>query len=78
MPIPAENGSEAVDIPFEVGEDCYHIVKIERKVTETEMEDGSIRYGTQILLYVEPVTLEKNTKLFSISASWGRMKTGTS
>ena len=78
MPIPAENGSEAVDIPFEVGEDCYHIVKIERKVTETEMEDGSIRYGTQILLYVEPVALEKNTNLFSISASWGRMKTGTS
>ncbi len=78
VPIPVENGSETVDIPFEVGEDSYHIVKIERKVTETEMEDGSIRYGTQILLYVEPITLEKNTKLFSISASWGRMKTGTS
>ena len=78
IPIPGKNESEEVDIPFEVGEDRYHIVKIERKVTETEMEDGSIRYGTQILLYVEPITLEKNTKLFSISASWGRMKTGTS
>ena len=78
VPIPAENGPEAVEIPFEVGEDRYHIVKVERKATEVEMEDGSIRYGTQVLLYVEPVALEKNTKLFSISASWGRMNTGTS
>lgn len=78
VPIPAENGPEAVDIPFEVGEDRYHIVKVERKATEVEMEDGSIRYGTQVLLYVEPVALEKNTKLFSISASWGRMNTGIS
>lgn len=78
VPIPAENGPEAVDIPFEVGEDRYHIVKVERKATEVEMEDGSIRYGTQVLLYVEPVALEKHTKLFSISASWGRMNTGIS
>lgn len=78
VPIPAENGPETVEIPFEVGEDRYHIVKVERKATEVEMEDGSIRYGTQVLLYVEPVALEKNTKLFSISASWGRMNTGTS
>ncbi len=63
MPIPAENGPEAVDIPFEVGEDRYHIVKVERKATEVEMEDGSIRYGTQVLLYVEPVALEKEYKI---------------
>ena len=45
----SDNVKSAVDIHFEVGEDRYHIVKIERKVTETEKEDGSIRYGTQIL-----------------------------
>ena len=31
IPIPKENASKEVDISFEVGEDRYHIVKVERK-----------------------------------------------
>lgn len=86
IPIPAENESKEVDIPFEVGEDRYHVVKIERKPgepieaavdeesaeTDTE-ESGEIR-GTIVTLYVEPITLEKNTSLSSIYISWGNMK----
>ena len=86
VPIPAENGSEAVDIPFEVGEDCYHIVRIERKLgepieaavdeesPETDTEESSEIRGTIVTLYVEPITLEKNTKLSSIYISWGDME----
>ena len=86
VPIPAENGSEAVDIPFEVGEDCYHIVRIERKPgepieaavdeesPETDTEESSEIRGTIVTLYVEPITLEKNTKLSSIYISWGDME----
>ena len=86
IPVPKENESEEVDIPFEVGEDRYHIVKIQRKLgdpTETEAvteqgtedaEESKEARGTVVTLYVEPITLEKNTKLSSISISWGDME----
>ena len=84
--IPKENESEEVDIPFEVGEDRYHIVRIERKPgepieaavdeesPETDTEESSEIRGTIVTLYVEPITLEKNTKLSSIYISWGDME----
>ncbi len=86
IPIPGENESEEVNIPFEVGEDRYHIVKIQRKLgdpTETEAvieqgteeaEESKEARGTVVTLYVEPITLEKNTKLSSIYISWGDME----
>lgn len=86
IPIPKENESEEVDIPFEVGEDRYHIVRIERKLgepieaavdeesPETDTEESSEIRGTIVTLYVEPITLEKNTKLSSIYISWGDME----
>lgn len=86
IPIPKENASEEVDIPFEVGEDRYHIVRIERKPgepieaevdeesLETDTEESSEIRGTIVTLYVEPITLEKNTKLSSIYISWGDME----
>ena len=86
IPIPKENASEEVDIPFEVGEDRYHIVRIERKpgepieaevdeeFLETDTEESSEIRGTIVTLYVEPITLEKNTKLSSIYISWGDME----
>lgn len=86
IPIPKENASEEVDIPFEVGEDRYHIVRIERKPgepieaavdeesPETDTEESSEIRGTIVTLYVEPITLEKNTKLSSIYISWGDME----
>lgn len=86
IPIPGENESEEVDIPFEVGEDRYHIVKIQRKLgnpTEIEAvaeqgteeaEESKEARGTVVTLYVEPITLEKNTKLSSIYISWGDME----
>lgn len=86
IPIPGENESEEVDIPFEVGEDRYHIVRIERKPgepieaavdeesPETDTEESSEIRGTIVTLYVEPITLEKNTKLSSIYISWGDME----
>lgn len=86
IPIPKENASEEVDIPFEVGEDRYHIVRIERKLgepieaavdeesPETDTEESSEICGTIVTLYVEPITLEKNTKLSSIYISWGDME----
>lgn len=86
IPIPGKNESEEVDIPFEVGEDRYHIVRIERKLgepieaavdeesPETDTEESSEIRGTIVTLYVEPITLEKNTKLSSIYISWGDME----
>ena len=86
IPIPKENASKEVDIPFEVGEDRYHIVKIERKLGEPteieavaeqgteEAEESKEARGTVVTLYVEPITLEKNTKLSSIYISWGDME----
>ena len=86
IPIPGENESEEVNIPFEVGEDRYHIVRIERKPgepieaavdeesPETDTEESSEIRGTIVTLYVEPITLEKNTKLSSIYISWGDME----
>ena len=86
IPIPKENESEKVDIPFEVGEDRYHIVRIERKPgepieaavdeesAEADTEESSELRGTVVALYVEPITLEKNTSLSSIYISWGNME----
>ena len=86
IPIPKENESEKVEIPFEVGGDCYHIVKIERKPgepieaavdeesPEADIEESGEIRGTIVTLYVEPITLEKNTKLSSIYISWGDME----
>lgn len=86
IPIPKENASKEVDISFEVGEDRYHIVKIERKLGEPteieavaeqgteEAEESKEARGTVVTLYVEPITLEKNTKLSSIYISWGDME----
>ena len=69
-----------------MGEDRYHIVRIERKPgepieaevdeesLETDTEESSEIRGTIVTLYVEPITLEKNTKLSSIYISWGDME----
>ena len=71
IPVPAVDGTEDVDVSFFAGKDTYHIGKVERRKKESQDDDGENKVSTEVILYVEPETLEKNTELLSINASWG-------
>lgn len=74
VPVPAMDGTEDVDISFFAGKDTYHIGKVERRKKESQDDDGKNKVSTEVILYVEPETLEKDTELLSINASWGELK----
>ena len=74
VPIPATDGTEEVDASFSVGKDTYHIGKVERRKKESQDDDGENKVSTEVILYVEPENLEKDTELLSINASWGELK----
>ncbi len=74
VPVPAVDGTEDVDVSFSVGKDTYHIEKVERRKKESQDDDGENKVSTEVILYVEPDTLEKDTELLSINASWGELK----
>ncbi len=74
MHIPTADGTEDVDVSFSVGKDTYHIGKVERRKKESQNDDGENKVSTEVILYVEPESLEKDTELLSINASWGELK----
>ena len=74
MPVPAVDGTEDVDVSFFAGKDTYHIGKVERRKKGSQDDDGENKVSTEVILYVEPATLEKDTELLSINASWGELK----
>lgn len=74
VPIPTADGTEEVDASFSVGKDTYHIGKVERRKKESQDDDGENKVSTEVILYVEPENLEKDTELLSINASWGELK----
>ena len=74
IPVPAVDGTEDVDVSFFAGKDTYHIGKVERRKKESQDDDGEKKVSTEVILYVEPETLEKDTELLSINASWGELK----
>ena len=74
VPVPAMDGTEDVDISFFAGKDTYHIGKVERRKKESQDDDGKNKVSTEVILYVEPENLEKDTELLSINASWGELK----
>lgn len=74
IPVPAVDGTEDVDVSFFAGKDTYHIGKVERRKKESQDDDGKNKVSTEVILYVEPENLEKDTELLSINASWGELK----
>ena len=74
VPIPTADGTEEVDVSFSVGKDTYHIEKVERRKKGSQDDDGKNKVSTEVILYVEPENLEKDTELLSINASWGKLK----
>ena len=68
------------DIPFMIGEDKYSIKSIwisestfEYGVGSTD-EDTVIEYGNEVMIKVEPVNIEENTRVMMIKASVGTEK----
>lgn len=68
VPVPSEIGIEEVMLSFSIGKDTYDIKKVERRERKQQNKDETV---IEIILYVEPQVLEKNTELLSINASWG-------
>lgn len=80
MEIPIPEDSVDVDIPFTVGADTYRVSRIwwSRGTYEYGIGDGGENietcYGDELCIDVEPVDIEKNTRLWNIGASLGRME----
>ena len=81
IPLDIPENDMEVDIPFYVGEDCYHITEIRvvhgtyaYTVGDTD-ETSTTKYGDEVLIKIEPVAIEENTEVFGIKATLGTEKT---
>ena len=60
IPVPKEEGTETVDIPFTVGEDLYRVTEVRRS-----------QYWDELFVTVEPVKVEENTVAYRIRGRIG-------
>ena len=67
IPVPAVDGTEDVDVS------TVPSLLLSEAASKVD-DDGENKVSTEVILYVEPETLEKNTELLSINASWGELK----